>query len=95
LPITPHDIQHLARLSHIGLEPGEIESLCAEVAGIVSHVEELDSVDTEGVPPTSFAVPLDTVLRDDEVRPSWPPAAVLANAPSRTDDLFQVQAVFD
>jgi aspartyl-tRNA(Asn)/glutamyl-tRNA(Gln) amidotransferase subunit C len=95
LSIDPSEIEHLSRLSHVGLTPQEIVDLCAEVSGIVAHVEELNTVDTEGVPPTSFAVPMDTVLRDDEVRPSWSPAAVLANAPSRSDDLFQVQAVFD
>lgn len=95
MPVTPSEIEHLARLAHVGLSGDEIERLCAEVSSIVEHVEELNGLDTEGVPPTSFAVPVDTVLRLDEARPSWSPGAVLANAPSREDDFFRVQAVFD
>jgi Asp-tRNA(Asn)/Glu-tRNA(Gln) amidotransferase C subunit len=34
-------------------------------------------------------------MREDVVAPSWAPAAVLANAPRREDDLFEVQAIFD
>ncbi len=95
MPISHSDLEHLARLSHVGLEPDEISELCAEVSGVIAHVEELSRVDTEGVPPTAYAVPLDTVLREDEVGPSWSPAAVLANAPRSQDGQFQVQAVFD
>jgi Asp-tRNA(Asn)/Glu-tRNA(Gln) amidotransferase C subunit len=40
-------------------------------------------------------VALHDVTRDDEVRSCWPPADVLANAPRRSDDLFQVQAILD
>lgn len=95
MPVGRSDLEYLARLSHIGLRPDEVDELCEEVSGVIEHVEELNRVDTEGVPGTAYAVPLDTVLREDEVRPSWDPAAVLANAPQREDDLFRVQAVFE
>jgi aspartyl-tRNA(Asn)/glutamyl-tRNA(Gln) amidotransferase subunit C len=95
MPVSHRDLEHLARLSHIGLRPDEIDELCNQVSGVIEHVEELGQVDTDGVPGTGYAVPLDTVLRADEVQPSWPPAAVLANAPQREDDLFRVQAVFE
>jgi aspartyl-tRNA(Asn)/glutamyl-tRNA(Gln) amidotransferase subunit C len=62
---------------------------------VITHVEELSHVGTDGVPPTPYAVPIDTVVRDDRVEPSWNPAAVLANAPRAEDDFFQVQAVFE
>ena len=35
------------------------------------------------------------VMRPDVVQPSLPPDAVLANAPRRRDDLFEVQTILD
>lgn len=95
MSISRAHVEHLTHLSHIGLRPDELDELCAEVSGVIAHVEELNRVNTEGVPPTPYAVPIDTVLRQDRVEPSWNAAAVLANAPRTDDDLFQVQAVFD
>jgi aspartyl-tRNA(Asn)/glutamyl-tRNA(Gln) amidotransferase subunit C len=66
-----------------------------EISGILDHVAVLRNLDTSDVPATAFAVPLENVMREDVVAPSWAPAAVLANAPRREDDLFEVQAIFD
>jgi aspartyl-tRNA(Asn)/glutamyl-tRNA(Gln) amidotransferase subunit C len=66
-----------------------------EISGILDHIAVLSEVDTSDVPPTAFAVPVDTVLREDTVTESWAPQAVLANASRREDNLFEVQAIFD
>lgn len=95
MPISRADLLHLCRLAHLDLRPEEVDEMLDQVSAVIDHVGRLQSVPTEGVPPTAFAVPLDTVLRTDEVRPSWAPEAVLANAPRRVDDLFEVQAIFD
>jgi aspartyl-tRNA(Asn)/glutamyl-tRNA(Gln) amidotransferase subunit C len=67
----------------------------SEISGILDHIAILREVDTTDVPPTAFAVPVENIVREDEVRPSWDPEAVLANAPRREDGLFEVQAIFD
>jgi aspartyl-tRNA(Asn)/glutamyl-tRNA(Gln) amidotransferase subunit C len=95
LSISPEVVEHVARLSHVGLQPGEIAHLTDELASVLDHIALLQQVDTDGVEPTAFAVAIDTVLRDDETSECWPPSSVLANAPHRRDDLFEVQAVFD
>lgn len=91
--INLETVEHMARLSHLALSPGEIERLAGEMNSILHHIDLLDRVDTEGIEPTSYAVDLTGVVREDVVTPSLPVAAVLANAPRCRDDLFQVQAV--
>jgi aspartyl-tRNA(Asn)/glutamyl-tRNA(Gln) amidotransferase subunit C len=85
----------VARLAHVGLEAEEIQEMTQQLSSVLDHVAKLQKVDTTGVPPTSHVVPIEHVVREDEVRPSWPVEAVLANAPHRRDDLFEVQAIFD
>lgn len=95
MPITQDELDHLCLLAHLGLTPEESEHMREEISGILDHIAVLREVDTAGVPPTAFAVPVDTVLREDVVATSWEPGAVLANAPRQKDDLFEVQAIFD
>ena len=52
-----------------------------ELDGILAYIDKLRALDTDGVEPTSHAVPLTNVMRDDEPRPSFPRDEMLANAP--------------
>ena len=51
-----------------------------------SYVDAVRAVDTAGVPPTSHTLTPDSVLRDDEPRPSLPRDAALANAPDASSE---------
>ena len=94
MPISRDEVLHIARLAHVGIEGAEIEELAVELSSIVDHVARLQEVDTTGLEGAGdLGSP--TVMRDDEVAPSWPVEKVLANAPHRSDDLFEVQAIFD
>lgn len=95
MPITSHEFEHLCRLAHLGLEEVEMGEMRAQISAVIDHVSRLQSVETEGIEPTAYAVPLDTVLRDDVARPSWPPDAILANAPRRYGNYFEVQSIFE
>ncbi len=52
-------------------------------------------MNTEGVPPTAQSVTLESVMREDEVKPSIPTEDVMANAPRREDDYFRVKPVLE
>jgi aspartyl-tRNA(Asn)/glutamyl-tRNA(Gln) amidotransferase subunit C len=95
MPITQEELDHLCRLSHLSLTPEESSRMRDEISGILDHIAILREVDTSSVPPTAFAVPIENIVREDTVTESWIPGAVLANAPRREDDLFEVQAIFD
>jgi aspartyl-tRNA(Asn)/glutamyl-tRNA(Gln) amidotransferase subunit C len=66
-----------------------------ELDGILAYIDKLRSVDTSGVEPTSHAVPITNVMRDDVPGPSLSRAETLANAPDRHGDLFRVPRILE
>jgi aspartyl-tRNA(Asn)/glutamyl-tRNA(Gln) amidotransferase subunit C len=93
--ISRQDVEHVARLARLRLSDAELERMRAELDAILGYIDKLAALDTEGVPPTSQAVPLTNVMREDEVRPSFPLDAMLANAPDRVGDLFRVPRIIE
>ncbi len=61
-----------------------------QLDGILAYIDKLRALDTDGVEPTSHAVPLVNVMRDDEARPCLAQDVALANAPDRSGEFFRV-----
>ena len=91
--ITPEAVRHVAMLSRLELESGEMVRFVDDLNRILHYVEKLDSLDTSGVMPTAYAFPLENVFRDDEVRPSLTNAEALSNAPDSEEACFKVPQV--
>ena len=86
--ISLGEVKHVARLARLALSPEDEMRMRAELDGILAYIDKLRAVDVDGVPPTSHAVPLTNVMRDDEPRPSLPLDEMLANAPDRARRLL-------
>ncbi|HKW95513.1 MAG TPA: Asp-tRNA(Asn)/Glu-tRNA(Gln) amidotransferase subunit GatC [Methylomirabilota bacterium] len=93
--ITIADVEHVARLARLELSAEERERMRRELDGILSYIDKLRRLDTTGVEPTSHAVPLTNVMRDDTERPSLPQEDMLANAPDRHGELFRVPKIIE
>jgi aspartyl-tRNA(Asn)/glutamyl-tRNA(Gln) amidotransferase subunit C len=93
--ISREDVQHVARLARLELSAEDLVRMQAELSNILAYIDKLRSVDTAGVPPTSHAVPLTNVMREDEPRPSLPLADMLANAPEAAGDFFRVPRIIE
>jgi aspartyl-tRNA(Asn)/glutamyl-tRNA(Gln) amidotransferase subunit C len=93
--ITIQDVEHVARLARLELSGAEKERMRRELDGILSYIDKLRALDTTGVEPTSHAVPLTNVMRDDVERPSLPQDEMLANAPDRHGELFRVPRIIE
>jgi aspartyl-tRNA(Asn)/glutamyl-tRNA(Gln) amidotransferase subunit C len=95
MKISLADVEHVARLARLELSAAEKERMRRELDGILSYIDKLRAVDTSGVEPTSHAVPVTNVMRDDTERPSLPPEDMLANAPDRHGELFRVPRIIE
>ena len=95
MSLTREEVLHIAQLAHLGLSEDEVPKFQEQLSEILDHFEALRALDTKGVPPTSHPLPLESVMREDEVAPSLPVEDVLANAPNAEDDLFRVRAVLE
>ena len=93
--ISPADVEHVARLARLDLSAAEKERMRTELDGILAYIDKLRALDTRDVPPTSHAVPVTNVMREDEERPSLPQEEMLANAPDRHRDLFRVPKIIE
>jgi len=92
---TNFDIKYVANLARIALTPDEEARLGSQLDDILGYVKKLEELDVTGVEPMAHAVPLANVLRDDEVRPSIPQEAALANAPKQANGLFIVPKIVE
>jgi len=95
MKLTREEVLRIARLARVALTEEEITRMSEQLSDLLEHFEVLQQVDTGGVEPTAQSVTLQSVMRDDEVRPSLPPEDVLANAPRREGDCFRVRAVLE
>jgi len=95
--ITRDEIDRIAELARLALTDLERELFTRQLAGILTYVDQIASVDTTGVPPTAHVQLERTVLRDDVVRPSLSSDQALANAPdaAREAGLFRVPRVIE
>ena len=95
MAITREDVEHVAYLARLGLSEEEKARLQQQLSNILEAMRVLDQVDTRHIPPTAQVIPLRGVMRDDEVRPSWPREQILLNAPAREGDFILVPPVFE
>ena len=92
---TDFDIKYVANLARIALTPDEEVKLGAQLGDILGYIKQLEELDVTDVEPMAHAVPLSNVLRADEVRPSIPQEAALANAPKQANGLFIVPKIVE
>ena len=93
--ISLEDVDHVARLARLELSAADKERMRSELDGILSYIDKLRALDTRDVEPTSHAVPVTNVMRDDVERPSLPQEDMLANAPDRHRDMFRVPKIIE
>ena len=93
--ITRAEVEHVARLARLELTQEEKERMAAQLDPILAYVDKLNELDTSGVEPTTTVIPMVSVMREDEVRPSLDQEEALANAPDRVDVFFRVPRIIE
>jgi aspartyl-tRNA(Asn)/glutamyl-tRNA(Gln) amidotransferase subunit C len=93
--ISRADVEHVARLARLQLGEAELGRMREQLSGILGYIDKLGALDTGSVEPTSHAVPLVNVMRDDEVEPCFPREAMLANAPDPAGEFFRVPRIIE
>ena len=89
------DIEKVARLARLELSEEEKVTFGDQLEQILNYMEQLNRLDTTGVEPTSHAIPIHNVFREDEVKPSFPQEEVLGIAPDDEDGHFKVPRIIE
>ena len=94
-----HDIDaivgKMSRLARLSFSPAEQARFAEKTRAVLSYVEQLRELDTDGILPTSHAVEAGTGLRDDAVLPSGIEEPLMAAAPACDGPFLQVPRVID
>lgn len=90
MQITPDLIKYLESLARITLTEDEEKKIGGELQDILTYIDKLNELDTEGVEAMSHCFPLNNVFRADEVKVSMSPDEIVANAPESQDGAFVV-----
>jgi aspartyl-tRNA(Asn)/glutamyl-tRNA(Gln) amidotransferase subunit C len=91
--LTRTEVEEIALLARLHLEPDEIERMQHELGAILEHFGALAAVDTQAVAPMTHAVGVDLALRPDTPEASLSAADALRAAPRRDGDLIVVPAI--
>jgi len=93
MAISEKDVKHVAWLARLELNNEEIQKFTQQLGVILEHAGKIAKLDTENIPPTSHAIPLKNVLREDKVGVCLTPEAALSNAPKKEDQAFVVPRI--
>lgn len=91
--LSRDDVLHVARLARLDLSEEEVDRYTDQLAAVLGHAADIEALDTSGVPPTAHPLPLENVLREDEVGPSLDRDEVLDQAPSAESGRFRVPPI--
>ena len=86
---------NIANLARIKVLDENLDHLARELSSIVDWVEQLNSVDTDGVEPLASVVDVTLPLRTDVVSDGDCRDKVLANAPDVDDGFYAVPKVVE
>ena len=97
MPITEADIAKVAQLAHLELVEEELKTFGAQIAEIVTYVEQLNELDTKSIVPALGGLTPEgektESSRADEIEGSLGQKIALAEAPDPASGHFRVPKV--
>lgn len=101
--VSVEEVRRVAELANLELTPEEEPRMQRDLNAILSHIAQLNELDTEGVPPMAQVAEVlgaqlgvgGATLREDVIRPSVDRKAVMAAAPETDGRFFKVPKVIE
>lgn len=95
MKITIKDVEYVAKLARLSLTDEEKLLYAGQLNAVLEHMEELNKLDTSDIPPTSHAIEIKNVFREDETEKSVSADDIIAGAPQKEDRFFKVKKVIE
>ena len=93
--IDPETARKVASLARIAVRDEDLPRLATELSGILTFMEQLNTVDVDGVEPMVSVTPMRLKRRTDGVTDGGIQDKVLANAPDAREGFFTVPKVVE
>lgn len=95
MAISKETVEYVVQLARMELKAKELEKLFLQLQDILDFIDKLRKIDIENIAPTSHILPINNVLREDELRESLPCEKALMNAPAREGNFFVVPKIIE
>jgi aspartyl-tRNA(Asn)/glutamyl-tRNA(Gln) amidotransferase subunit C len=95
MSVDADTVRRIAHLARVKVGEDEIPHLQGELNAILAFVEQLETVNVDGVEPMTSVTPMEMKKRADVVNDGGDPEAVLKNAPAREGNYFVVPKVVE
>lgn len=93
--LSAEQINHIAKLSRLGIADEEKQQFAKELSAILGFVEQLNEVDVKNITPTSHASGVVNAMREDGVKQYDRQTDLVKAAPAKKENFLKVKAVFD
>ena len=91
--LTKEAVERVAHLSRLQFSEEELVEQFKQLGSIIEMMDTLSEIDTTDVTPLNHVMDINNVFREDEVHESMGVEKVLQNAPSESDNMFQVPKI--
>ncbi len=91
--ISKDEVVTVANLARLELNEASLDRFAKQIGNILEYVDTLNGIDTEGITPTSHAIPLTNAFREDQAVETFDRERALSNAPENDDENFIVPRV--
>lgn len=88
-------VQKIAHLARLDITPTEEEQFAGQLSSILEYFEQLSELDTENVLPTTRAIELSNITRQDNSQLYTERESLLQEAPNPEGDFFRVPQILN
>ncbi len=93
--ITTKDVKYIASLSRLHLKEDEIGLLTKNLEDILHYIAKLKKTDVSKIAPTTHALPLKNVYREDKIVPSLTQKEALSISVEKHKGAFKVPKIIE
>ncbi len=93
--INAEDVRKVAELARLDLPEEKIDTYTTQLEKILGYIDQLEKVDTSGIEPTTRAVEVVNVTREDSCEQTQVRDQLLDQAPHRDGDFYRVPKILE
>ncbi|MDP5017614.1 MAG: Asp-tRNA(Asn)/Glu-tRNA(Gln) amidotransferase subunit GatC [Dolichospermum sp.] len=93
--IDSEQVRKVANLARLELTADEEVQFTTQLGSILDYIEQLNQLDVTNVAPTTRAIDVSNVTREDILQPCPDREAILSSAPQQEGDFFRVPKILN
>ena len=95
MSIDKRIVSNVANLARLKLKEADLENMSEELSNVLTWIENLNEVETNGVEPLANITGQKLSFREDEITDGNYPEKILQNAPEQSSGFFVVPKVVE